>query len=105
MRGWKKLVLLAALPLLQACATTTPISVTDTSCGAFEPIRYSRKDTPATIQQAREHNAAYDTLCKTGRDTSCRSVAPVLGSVKDSPATTKQVEQHNAAFDALCKAK
>jgi hypothetical protein len=28
------------------------------------PILYSRKDTPATIQQVREHNAAFDALCK-----------------------------------------
>ncbi len=64
MPGWKKLTLLAALPLLQACATTTPISVTDTSCRAFVPILYSRNDTAGTISQAREHNAAWDALCK-----------------------------------------
>ncbi len=38
--------------------------VVDTSCKAYVPIRYSRKDTPETIAQAREHNAAYDALCK-----------------------------------------
>ena len=59
----RRLWLLAAVPLLQACATTTPISVTDTSCLAYEPIRYSRKDTAETIRQAREHNAAWDALC------------------------------------------
>ena len=64
MPAWRKLVLLAALPLLPACQTTTPISVTDTSCRAFAPILYSRKDTAGTIQQAREHNAAFDALCK-----------------------------------------
>lgn len=64
MQGWKRLPLLAVPLLLQACATTTPISVTDTSCRGFVPILYSRKDTPGTIQQAREHNAAWDALCK-----------------------------------------
>jgi hypothetical protein len=64
MPALKRLTLLAALPLLQACATTTPISVTDTSCRGFVPILYSRKDTPGTISQAREHNAAWDALCK-----------------------------------------
>jgi hypothetical protein len=29
------------------------------------PILYSRQDTPGTISQAREHNAAWDALCKT----------------------------------------
>lgn len=38
--------------------------VTDTACKAYVPIRYSRKDTPDTIRQAREHNAAWDALCK-----------------------------------------
>ncbi len=64
MPAWKRLLPLAALPLLQACATTTPTAVTDTSCRGFVPIHYSRKDTPGTIQQAREHNAAWDALCK-----------------------------------------
>lgn len=103
MQGWKKLAPLALLLPLAACATTTRTVVTDTSCKSFVPIRYSRHDTAATIQQAIEHNAAYDALCKTGRDTSCRGIAPVLGSVKDSPATVKQVREHNAAWDALCK--
>jgi hypothetical protein len=38
--------------------------VVDTSCQAFEPIRYSRTDTDETRQQIREHNAAWDVLCK-----------------------------------------
>jgi hypothetical protein len=38
--------------------------VVDTSCQAFEPIRYSRTDTDETRQQIREHNAAWDALCK-----------------------------------------
>ena len=64
MRESRRLWLLAALPLLQACATTTPISVTDTSCLAYEPIRYSRKDTEQTRRQIVQHNAAWDALCK-----------------------------------------
>jgi hypothetical protein len=64
MRALRKLAPLALALLLQACATTTPISVTDTSCRSFVPILYSRKDTAGTIQQAREHNAAFDALCK-----------------------------------------
>jgi len=59
---WKRLALLAVL--LPACKTTIPISVTDTSCLAYEPIRYSRKDSEETRRQIIEHNAAWDALCK-----------------------------------------
>ena len=38
--------------------------VIDTSCLAFEPIRYSRTDTEETRRRVREHNAAWDKLCK-----------------------------------------
>lgn len=59
----KRLALLAALSSLTACQTTTPIAVTDTTCLAFEPITYSRKDTPVTARQVRQHNAAFRALC------------------------------------------
>jgi hypothetical protein len=32
-------------------------------CSAFEPIRWSKKDTDETIRQAKEHNAAWAALC------------------------------------------
>lgn len=38
--------------------------VVDTSCEVFTPIRHSRKDTPESTRQIREHNAAWDALCK-----------------------------------------
>lgn len=72
----RKLALLAVLPLIAACKTTTPIAATDTflsgrvqtsnpeSCLAYEPIRYSRSDTAETRRQIIEHNAAFDALCK-----------------------------------------
>jgi hypothetical protein len=60
----RRLALLAMLPLLAACKTTTPISVTDTSCLAYEPIRYSRTDSEETRRQIIEHNAAWTALCK-----------------------------------------
>jgi len=57
------LISLAVL-LLAACSTTHTI-VTDTSCQVLNPITYSgSKDTPETIQQIREHNAVWDSLCK-----------------------------------------
>jgi hypothetical protein len=64
MPSLRKLALLAALPLLAACKTTTPISVTDASCLAYEPIRYSRTDSEQTRRQIIEHNAAWDAICK-----------------------------------------
>lgn len=64
MRALKRLVPLAVLLPLAACQTTTPTAVTDTSCLALEPIRYSRNDTDETQQQIRAHNAAWDALCK-----------------------------------------
>jgi hypothetical protein len=60
---WKKLALLAVPLGLAACKTTTPTAVTDTSCLAFEPITYSRKDTVVTVRQIHEHNAAFQSLC------------------------------------------
>jgi hypothetical protein len=41
-----------------------PQVVIDTACTAFEPVRYSRNDTEETKQAVREHNAAWDALCK-----------------------------------------
>ena len=64
MPALKRLSLLAALLLLPACKTTTPTAVTDTSCVAYEPIRYSREDSEETRGQIIEHNAAWDALCK-----------------------------------------
>lgn len=55
------IAILASL-VLAACV---PATVVDTSCSAFQPIRYSaRGDTPDTIAQVRAHNAAWDRLCK-----------------------------------------
>lgn len=59
----------AALPLmlpliLAGCATTTASVGTDAvACSAFEPIRWSERDTEETIRQVKEHNAAWKALC------------------------------------------
>ena len=42
----------------------TPQAVIDTSCQAFEPIRYSLHDTEETKKAIRAHNSAWDALCK-----------------------------------------
>jgi len=70
-KEWTKRALLAVLlsTILTACATTRE-TVTDTSCGAFEPITFSAaRDTPETVAQIREHNAAFDALCPPKRET------------------------------------
>jgi hypothetical protein len=59
----------AALPLLLLLilagrATTTASVGTDAvACSAFEPIRWSEKDTDGTIRQVKEHNAAWSAAC------------------------------------------
>jgi hypothetical protein len=40
----------------------TPAAI-DTTCHAFELLRWSRRDTPQTIAQAKAHNAAWLALC------------------------------------------
>ncbi len=54
---------LAAALILAACQSTTPTAVTDTTCLAMEPITYSRKDSPQTAVQIRQHNAAFRAIC------------------------------------------
>lgn len=52
------------LLILPSCATTTASIGTDAVvCSAFEPIRWSSKDTNDTIRQAKEHNPAWLSVC------------------------------------------
>jgi outer membrane biogenesis lipoprotein LolB len=60
---YQKLVLPAALLMLTGCQTTTPSGAIDTSCLAFEPVTYSRRDTPQTVREIRQHNAAFAAIC------------------------------------------
>jgi hypothetical protein len=56
------------LLILAGCATTTATVGTDAvACSAFEPIRWSRRDTDETIRAAKEHNAAWAALCVHGK--------------------------------------
>lgn len=53
-------IALASALLLGACGKTI-----DTTCSAFVPISYSAsKDTPETVTQVRQHNAAWAALCQ-----------------------------------------
>jgi len=81
---YKKPLRLGSLLLvmcLAACQTLTPTFGTNQPpaeversadeiiaevCQTFQPIRYSRTDTPLTIDQVQAHNRAYDALCKAG---------------------------------------
>lgn len=49
---------------LAGCLPRTASVVTDTSCSAFTPITWSTRDTPDTILEVRQHNAAWVALCK-----------------------------------------
>jgi len=59
--------LLFAVLFLAGCATGGAV-VDDSgrvACKAFRPITYSvLRDTVETVQQVREHNAAYKAVCK-----------------------------------------
>ena len=46
---------------------TNPV-VVDTTCEAFEVIRWSQRDTDETIIQVKEHNASWKALCAAGGD-------------------------------------
>ncbi len=48
---------------LLCSAPDKQVTAIDTTCQAFEPIRWSRRDTDKTIRQAKEHNAAWVRLC------------------------------------------
>jgi len=50
--------------ILAGCATTTASAGTDAvACSAFEPIRWSKKDTEETVRQAKAHNATLVAIC------------------------------------------
>ncbi len=53
------------LLILTGCATTTASVGTDAvACSAFEPIRWSKRDTEETIRQVKEHNAVWKAICR-----------------------------------------
>jgi hypothetical protein len=55
---------LMLLPILAGCATTMASVGTDAvACSAFEPIRWSERDTEETIRQVKGHNAAWKAIC------------------------------------------
>ncbi len=63
-RAMRGVLLLMPLTILPGCATTMASVETDAvACSAFEPIRWSKKDTADTIRQVKEHNAAWSTIC------------------------------------------
>lgn len=57
---------LLAMPILTGCATMTAIGgrTDSVACSAFEPIRWSARDTDTTIRSVKEHNAAWEAVCK-----------------------------------------
>jgi len=63
-RAMRAVLLLTLLPILTGCATTTASVGTDAvACSAFEPIRWSERDTEETIRQVKEHSAVWKAIC------------------------------------------
>lgn len=63
-RTMRAVLLLTPLLTLPGCVTTTGSAGTDVvACAAFEPIRWSVKDTDETIRQVKGHNAAWRAVC------------------------------------------
>jgi hypothetical protein len=65
----RRALLFATLSLsVAACAPVMNSSgATSVACQAFEPIRWSQKDTDGTLSQVKEHNAVGKELCGWGR--------------------------------------
>lgn len=78
MRGWKILACAIALGALAGCSTIqdmmgvepkslavaqAPVVNSDTFCLIAQPIAWSSKDTPETIEAVKEHNAIGVRLC------------------------------------------
>ncbi len=72
--GWDEMVQIrramqaALLPMplliLPGCATTTAsVATYAVACSAFDPIWWSSRNTDETIRQAKEHNAAWASIC------------------------------------------
>ncbi len=53
-----------AMASLTGCQTTTRTGEIKAGCLVFDPITYSRNDTPETAKQVRQHNAAWESLCR-----------------------------------------
>jgi len=63
-RAMRVALLPMPLLILPGCATTTAsVGTNAVACSAFEPVRWSKKDTDVTIRQAKAHNAAWAALC------------------------------------------
>lgn len=69
---WKLTVFAALIALalaLTGCETLLTPTVVDTSCAAFQPIRYSGSalaDQPDVLRQVKDHNAVWLELCGEG---------------------------------------
>lgn len=51
-----------AIGVLTGCVTTTASGGTE--CARWRPIAWSRADTDDTIRAVKEHNAAWEALCR-----------------------------------------
>lgn len=60
--------LISSAILLTSCATTVSnVPTIRDACEVFAPITWSKHDTPTTLEQIKEHNAAGSALCNWGK--------------------------------------
>jgi len=60
------LIALAVPPVMTGCTMTASGGTEEAkrvACRSFEPIRWSRNDTPVTVRQVKGHNAAWKAVC------------------------------------------
>ena len=48
---------------ISACKTTGSV-VTNVDCEIFQPVKWSKKDTLRTVEQIKEHNAVWRSICQ-----------------------------------------
>lgn len=58
-----KLIAATLCVFLSGCATTKEIAAVDTFCLTASKIKWSKEDTPETIQKIEVHNAVVDKRC------------------------------------------
>ena len=63
-QGWRAAALAAGL-MLSSCQTMVSSGPGPelVACQSFEPVTWSANDTPKTIRNIKEHNAAWSAIC------------------------------------------
>ena len=65
-RGPIRLAVMSAVALMSiqiGGCTMTDTVVTDVDCKVFQPVRWSKRDTLRTVEQIKQHNAVWRSIC------------------------------------------